>query len=594
MKITRTFDLLEKYKAEFNKEDAFAVKQDGSWIKYSTDEYINYSYWFCYGIQKLGLKKGDKIVTITNNRPEWNFVDMGMAMAGIVHVPVFSTLNHKEYHYILQHSDTKLVLVSDKKLYDLVNPLCNSIKSIQNIYSFNEIDGAKNWMEIIESGRSSEKDYKEETEIIKENISPDDLATIIYTSGTTGQPKGVMLSHKNLVSNFISAAGVFQLKTTDRYLSILPLCHVGGRLGNYQTQYSGSSIYYAENMGTIAINMKEIQPQGFDAVPRILEKIYDTVIAKGKKLNGFKKFMFFWAVKVGSKYKTPDESSWLYRKKLAIADKLIFTKWREALGGNIKLVGCGAACLLPHLERIFWACNIKIINMYGLSETSPIITINRTKKPDLKLGSVGALIKDVKVKIADDGEIMCKGPNVMSGYYKDPELTKSVFDKDGWFHTGDIGFLEDNKFLNVTDRKKEIFKLSTGKFIAPQLIENTFKQSIFIDQIMIIGEHQKFASALISPNFSYFKDWCKNENLQYSSNEELINLPQVINLFNDVIKKTNKTLNNHEIIKRFKLVASEWSPGGGELSPTLKLKRRNIENKYKILLDQIYPPKTDY
>lgn len=572
-----------------NKDDALAVKVKGQWIKYSTIEYINYSYWFNYGLQKLGLSKGDKIATITNNRPEWNFVDMGMAMTGVIHVPVFATLNAKEYEYILNHSDAKLVFISDKKLYDLIQPLCNKIKLIENIYTFDNIEGAKNWMEIVDSGKNNESAYKEGTEKIKKEISPNDLATIIYTSGTTGLSKGVMLSHKNLVSNFISAEKVFQLKISDKYLSILPLCHVGGRLGNYQTQYSGCSIYYAENMGTIAINMKEIKPQGFDAVPRILEKIYDTVIAKGKKLTGIKKKMFFWAVKVGSKYKPEGESSWFYRKKLAIADKLIFSKWRDALGGNIRLVGCGAASLQPHLERIFWASGIKIINMYGLSETSPIISINRTTKPDLKLGTVGALIENVEVKIAEDGEILCKGVNVMLGYYKDPELTKSVFDKDGWFHTGDIGAMVENKFLTVTDRKKEIFKLSTGKYIAPQMIENNFKQSIFIDQIMVVGEHQKFASALISPNYSYLKDWCKSMNLNFTTNEAVIKLPEVLSVFSEEIKKMNKNLNNHELIKRFKLVANEWSPVGGELSPTLKLKRKNIENKYKKLLDQIYP-----
>lgn len=572
-----------------NKDDALAVKVKGQWIKYSTIEYINYSYWFSYGLQKLGLSKGDKIATITNNRPEWNFVDMGMAMTGVIHVPVFATLNAKEYEYILNHSDAKLVFISDKKLYDLIQPLCNKIKLIENIYTFDNIEGAKNWMEIVDSGKNNESAYKEGTEKIKKEISPNDLATIIYTSGTTGLSKGVMLSHKNLVSNFISAEKVFQLKISDKYLSILPLCHVGGRLGNYQTQYSGCSIYYAENMGTIAINMKEIKPQGFDAVPRILEKIYDTVIAKGKKLTGIKKKMFFWAVKVGSKYKPEGESSWFYRKKLAIADKLIFSKWRDALGGNIRLVGCGAASLQPHLERIFWASGIKIINMYGLSETSPIISINRTTKPDLKLGTVGALIENVEVKIAEDGEILCKGVNVMLGYYKDPELTKSVFDKDGWFHTGDIGAMVENKFLTVTDRKKEIFKLSTGKYIAPQMIENNFKQSIFIDQIMVVGEHQKFASALISPNYSYLKDWCKSMNLNFTTNEAVIKLPEVLSVFSEEIKKMNKNLNNHELIKRFKLVANEWSPVGGELSPTLKLKRKNIENKYKKLLDQIYP-----
>jgi len=360
MIVTRTFDLLNRYQENFDKEDALVAKESGKWVKYTTRQYIDYAYAFSYGLLALGIKKGDKIVTVSNNRPEWNFVDMGMAMIGVVHVPV------------------------------------------------------------------------------------------------------------------------------------LPLCHVGGRMGNYQTQYSGTSIYYAENMGAIAANMREIKPDGFDAVPRILEKIYDTVISKGKKLTQPKKSIFFWAVKLGLKYKDDGDNSWFYNRKLKIADKLIFIKWREALGGNIRLVGCGGASLQPRLERIFWACGIKVLNMYGLTETSPVITINKSTIPDFKLGTVGKLIEGVDVKIADDGEILCKGHNVMLGYYKDQELTKSVFDEDGWFHTGDIGSWDKDKFLKVTDRKKEIFKLSNGKFIAPQIIENKIKESIFIDQIMVTGEHEKF------------------------------------------------------------------------------------------------------
>ena len=341
-------------------------------------------------------------------------------------------------------------------------------------------------------------------------------------------------------------------------------------------------------MGTIAANMREIKPDGFDAVPRILEKIYDTVIAKGKKLTQPKKAIFFWAVKLGLKYKADGNNGWFYNRKLKIADKLIFSKWREALGGNIKLVGCGGATLQPRLEKIFWACGIKILNMYGLTETSPVITINRTTKPDFKLGTVGKLIEGVNVKIADDGEILCKGHNVMLGYYKDQEQTKSVFDEDGWFHTGDIGSWDKDKFLNVTDRKKEIFKLSNGKFIAPQVIENRIKESIFIDQIMVTGEHEKFASALISPNFAYFEDWCISQNILFENNEKLIQLPQILTLFNEEIKKFNKTFSNSERINRFKLVPDEWSPATGELSPTLKLKRKYIEEKYIKLLEQIY------
>ena len=593
MTVTRTFDLLNRYQENFDKEDALVAKENGKWVKYSTRQYIDYAYAFSYGLLALGIKKGDKIVTVSNNRPEWNFVDMGMAMIGVVHVPVFPSLSTGEYKYLLEHSDARVVIVSDKKLHRIINPAFEQVNNLKHFYSFDKIDGVKNWMDIIESGRKNADQFKEEVEKIKNEIVPDDFATLIYTSGTTDTAKGVMLSHKNLVRNFLAAAKeVFLLKPEYKYLSVLPLCHVGGRMGNYQTQYSGTSIYYAENMGAIAANMCEIKPDGFDAVPRIIEKIYDTVIAKGEKLTQPKKSIFFWAVKLGLKYKNDGNNSWFYNRKLKIADKLIFSKWREALGGKIKLVGCGGATLQPRLERIFWACNIKILNMFGLTETSPIISINRSTKPDFKLGTVGKLIEGVDVKIAGDGEILCKGHNIMLGYYKNQELTKSVFDEDGWFHTGDIGFIDKDKFLNVTDRKKEIFKLSNGKFIAPQVIENKIKESVFVDQIMVIGEHKKFASALISPNFAYFKDWCTSKNIPFEDNVKLIQLQQVLTVLNEEVKRFNKILSTPEKISRFKLVPDEWSPETGELSPTLKLRRKNIEEKYIKLLEQIYIKQT--
>ncbi|MCD4833311.1 MAG: long-chain fatty acid--CoA ligase [Bacteroidales bacterium] len=589
MRVIRTFDLLERYEQKFlSKEDAFGVKQDGKWVKYSSKEYIEIAHQISYGLLSLGMQKGDKIVTITNNRPEWNFVDMGMAMIGIVHVPVFTSLSSDEYEFILQHSDAKLIFVSDKTLYNKVAQAAKKINKNEIIYSFDTIDEVKNWNEILNLGKESTVYYKEEVEKLKKSINENDFATLIYTSGTTGTSKGVMLSHKNLVQNFLAAAEVFKLTIDDKFLSILPLCHVGGRMGNYQTQYNGSSLYYAENMGTIAANMKEIKPNGFDTVPRLLEKVFDNIIAKGKKLKGFKKTIFFWAIKIGLKYKLKWESSWWYKMKLKIADKLIFTKWRDALGGEIRIVGCGGATLQPRLERVFWAAGIKVINMYGLTETSPIITINRQTIPDLKLGTVGALIEGVEIKIADDGEILCKGHNVMLGYYKNSELTEQVFDKDGWFHTGDIGYMDKNKFLMVTDRKKEIFKLSSGKFIAPQVIENKIKELNCIDQIMVVGEHEKFASALISPNFTYINDWCDQNDLKYNSNEEIIQIPEVYSLMQHDIKDFNKKVAKAEQILKFKLIADEWSPASGELSPTLKLKRKFIAEKYRDLIEQIY------
>jgi long-chain acyl-CoA synthetase len=593
MEVTRTFDLLDRYQEKYpGKKDALASKTGGKWKCFGTEEYVRYSYLFSYGLLAHGFKKGDKIITVTNNRPEWNIVDMGMAMIGVVHVPVFTSLSITDYTYILLHSEAKFIMVSDAQLYFKLKASAESAGQELSFFSFEEIPEVRSWMEIIQMGQENEMKFKDVVEKIRNEIQPDDLASIIYTSGTTGKAKGVMLSHKNLVSNFLAAAEVFQLEPDNKYLSILPLCHVGGRLGNYQTQFSGSSIYYAENMGTIAADMKDIQADGFDAVPRILEKIIDTVLAKGKKIKGIKNKIFFWAVKTGFQYKTDDESSWFYKRKLKLADKLIFSKWREALGGKIRIVGCGGASLQPRIERIFWAAGIKVINMYGLTETSPIITINRKELPDVKLGTVGSLIEGVEVKIADDGEILCKGNNVMLGYYKDPELTKSVFDEEGWFHTSDIGNWENGRFLRVTDRKKEIFKLSNGKFIAPQLIENRFKESVLIDQIMVVGEHEKFASALISPNFTNLQQWCESENLSCKDRNEMIRLPQVLKMYTQEVNRMNRSLSDPEKILKYRLISDEWSTGTGELSPTLKLRRKYITEKYQTLLADVYQKKS--
>ncbi len=589
MEPTRTFDLLERYKQHFpNKENALSAKQNGKWISYSTQTYIETCNNFAYGLLECGMKKGDKIITATSNRPEWNFVDHGMAMCGIVHVPVYTSLNEEEYNYIVEHSEARMVFVANKNLYNKFLPACKKAKIEKNIYLFDPIDDLPGWSEIVELGKTNAEKWKDRLEKIKESIQEDDFSSLLYTSGTTGRSKGVMLSHKNMVSNFIEAAKVFQLKENDKYLSILPLCHVGGRMGNYQTQYSGTGVYYAENMGAFAKVMKEIAADGFDAVPRVMEKVYDNIISKGSQLTGMKKKIFFWAVKLGLKYKPFGENGWFYEQKLKIADKLIFSKWRDALGGNVKLVGCGGAALQPRLERIFWAAGVKIINMYGLTETSPIITINRQQAPHCKLGTVGALIDGVELKIAEDGEILARGNCIMLGYYKDEKLTKESIDKEGWFHTGDIGHLEDGKFLAVTDRKKEIFKLSNGKFVAPQLIENAFKESLFIDQLMVLGEGEKFASALIIPDYDQLKIWGDEKNIAFSSNEELISMPEVQNHYKEEINRLNNAFSEHERVNRFKIVKENWSPESGDLSPTLKLKRKIVAERNKELIDSIY------
>jgi long-chain acyl-CoA synthetase len=586
---TRNFDLLERFTTLFPGRNALAEKTKGSWSYYTSEEYSKMAHQFACGLLEMGFARGDKIMTVTNNRPQWNFVDMGMSMAGMVHVPVYTSMNAEEYSYILDHSDAKMILVSDQRLYDLIQPVFAAQTTAGYLFTFDRIEGAAHWTEVLEKGMTAGSETREKLDSIKRSIVPEDLVTIIYTSGTTGRSKGVMLSHKNLVSNFLAAADVFQLGEEDRYLSIIPVCHVGGRLGNYQTQYSGACIYYAEHMGTIATNLKEIRATGFDAVPRILEKIYDNVIARGRSLEGMKKKLFFWAVDLGLKYKPHGEKSWLYYQKLKIADKLIFSKWREALGGHARLVGCGGAALQPRLESIFWASGLKIINMYGLTETSPIITINRTEKGRCRLGSVGSVIGGVELRIAEDGEVLCKGDCVMMGYYKDEAQTKSVFDSDGWFHTGDVGHLEDGQFLKITDRKKEIFKLSSGKFVAPQVIENRIKESAFIDQVMVVGEHQKFASALLVPDFLYLKEWMIQQKVPNGrERSELIAIPEVVTVFNQEIDRINETLMEWERIRRFRIVPDDWSPSTGELSASLKLKRKVVADRYGDLLDAIY------
>lgn len=585
----RNFDLLERFTSDFPGTNALSEKIDGKWHYYSSEQYSEIAHHFAYGLMALGLEKGDKIMTVTNNRPQWNFVDMGMSMAGIIHVPVYTSMNAEEYAYIMQHSDARMVIVSDRKLHEMIEAEAKKIKQVEHVLTFDAVEGADHWTRVLEKGKKASQKTREELEGIKKGIREDEVVSIIYTSGTTGRSKGVMLTHKNLVSNFLAAADVFRLSDADRYLAIIPTCHVGGRLGNYQTQYSGACIYYAENMGTIASNLKEIRATGFDAVPRILEKIYDNVIARGRSLSGMKKRIFFWAVKLGLRYEPHGKLSWLYYRKLSIADKIIFSKWREALGGHARLVGCGGAALQPRLERIFWASGLKIVNMYGLTETSPIITINRLEKDRCKLGSVGTVINGVELKIAEDGEILCKGECVMKGYYKDESQTREVFDEEGWFHTGDVGHLEEGKFLMVTDRKKEIFKLSSGKFVAPQPIENRIKESAFIDQAMVVGEHEKFASALLVPNFSYLKEWCASKDIKNEKkNEELIAIPEVVTMINEEIDRINGGLMEWERVKRFRMVPDEWSPASGELSASLKLKRKVVAERYNKLLETIY------
>jgi len=589
MEITRTFELLDRYKELFShKTDALAGKQNGEWIRYSAKEYIQNANWVSYGLLALGFKKGDKIATISNNRPEWNFMDLGMARIGIIHVPIYPTIGSEEYDYILKHSQVKAVIFSTQLIWNKIKTIVEKQKSIEKIFSFNEIEGISSWKEIVNEGKKNEINFLEQVNEIKAGIDTHDMVTLIYTSGTTGNPKGVMLSHNNLITNFISTSKAHGLGHEHRTLSFLPLCHVYERMMNYHFQYKGISIYYAENLGTITTDIKEVKPHIFNTVPRLLEKVYDGIIGKGKNLPYLQKQVFFWAVNLGLKYKINRKNRPFYNPQLKIARKLVFNKWKEALGGEDMLIVSGGAALQERLAKIFWAAGMPVLEGYGLTETSPVIAVNHYTPLKCKFGTVGPVLENVEVKIAEDGEILCKGPNIMLGYYKEPELTKEAIDNEGYFHTGDIGMLDDEGYLKITDRKKEMFKTSGGKYVAPQVVENKLKESFFIDQLMVIGENEKFASALISPNFKFLHDWCSIHKVQYRDNKELVHLPEVTARYQKEINKYNQELGETEKIKRFRLVCEEWSPQTGELSPTQKLKRNVVYEKYKDIIAEIY------
>jgi long-chain acyl-CoA synthetase len=589
MELTRTFDLLERLHREFPKNDALVGKIGGEWKYFSTEDYVKNANYVSCGLLALGYKKGDKIATVSNNRPEWNFVDMAMSQIGVIHVPVYPTISHEEYQHILSHSDARAIFVSDKTLFQKINPIVENIQALSEVYSFDSIDNVKNWNTILELGKDNFQEYESKLIEIKNNISEDDLLSIIYTSGTTGLSKGVMLSHKNMLSNAIAAVKRIDLLPEDKMLSFLPLCHVYERVVNYAYQYIGLSIYYAENLGTIADDLKRFKVQGFVTVPRVLEMIYEKIITKGKDLDGIKKKLFFWAVGLGLQFdfKKAKNNLW-YMSQLWLANKIIFNKWRAGVGGNITTIISGGAALQPRLARIFWAAGLPVQEGYGLTETSPVIGVNGAKIKDHMIGTIGPALDGVDVKIAEDGEILVKGPNIMVGYYKSPEETQKIIDKDGWLHTGDVGELVEGRFIKITDRKKEIFKNSAGKYIAPQVIENKFKESELIDQLMVVGDGEKFASALISPNFNYLHFYASKHKIHYRDNKELIKHPNIQKRFQKEVAVLNKQLGQVEQIKRFRLVCEPWTNASGELSPTLKLKRRILYNKYEHILRDIY------
>lgn len=588
MEIKRTFDIVDQLVEKHNKDIALSVKRNGKWENFSTNEYKENVDNFSYGLLALGFKKGDKIATVSNNRPEWNFIDMGMGQVGVVHVPIYPNIGPDEYRHILKHSDAKIMIISSAEVYEKLKPLVDETPSIEKIYTFDVVEGVSNWSEILELGKSNKEKFEAELSKIKDAIKPTDLFSIIYTSGTTGLPKGVMLSHDNFISNVMGTRDILPLKPDEKVLSFLPLCHVFERMANYLFQYNGCPIYYAESIETIGENLKEVKPHGFAAVPRVIEKLFDKIILKGKELTGIKRTLFFWAVNLGLRYETNNANGFFYEKQLALANKLIFSKWREALGGNVKALVSGGAALQPRLARIFHAARIPVLEGYGLTETSPVIAVNEAEYPGLKFGTVGPILKNVEVKIAEDGEILMKGPSLMLGYYKNPEKTKEVIDEDGWFHTGDIGKILEHNILQITDRKKEIFKLSTGKYVAPQVVENKFKESNFIEQIMVVGADEKYAAAIICPSFEFLHDWCSIHNIKYRDNLDLVQIPKVLERFQQEIDELNQSLSRHEQLKKFEITCQEWLPDTGELSPTLKVKRRFLKEKYKIKLDRMY------
>lgn len=587
MEIKRLFDLLPHYKATYKpKPDVIAGKENGEWAKLSIDKYIESANNISYAFLKLGVKKGDKIATISNNRPEWNIIDMGISQVGAVHVPIYPTISESDYKFIMNHAEVKFVFVSGQDLLRKIKHILPGVPSLEGLYTFNNLDDEKHYSELLKLGQENQN--VDELEKVKASIMTDDLVTLIYTSGTTGEPKGVMLSHQNLISNFLAAKDIPPVGEEGIALSYLPLCHVYERMLIYLFQYLGISIYYAENIGTIVDNIKDIRPHIMSTVPRLLEKIYDKIIAKGRKLKGIKKGIFFWAVNVGLKYEIDNSPGFIYSIKLKIAQKLVLDKWKAALGGRFEVMVSGGAALQARLGRVFSAAGIPVLEGYGLTETSPLIAVGTFGEGCRRFGTVGRPIEKVTVKIAEDGEILCKGPNIMLGYYKKPDLTKEAIDADGWFHTGDIGVIDDDGHLRITGRKKEIFKTSFGKYISPQLLENKFKESSFIETLVVLGENQQYAAALVVPEFEHLKSWCRIKDVPYTTNAEMIKNPRIKKRIQKEIATINQSFGKTEQIMRFELMDTQWSIETGELTANMKLKRNVIVEKYKTQVDRLF------
>jgi long-chain acyl-CoA synthetase len=586
--LKRLFDFPYYQLENYNLKDALVTKYNGVWKSTSSKEYVDQVNKISRGLLRLGVKPNDKVALIsTNNRTEWNIMDIGIMQLGAQDVPIYPTISEEDYAYVLNHSESVFCFVSDKEVYDKVMAIKSEVESLKEVYTFDQIEGAKNWTEVLDLGEDDSN--QSEVQSLMDKVTENDLATLIYTSGTTGRPKGVMLSHKNIASNAINSSTRLPLdKGNAKALSFLPVCHVYERMLQYMYQFNGVSVYFAESIETISDNLKEVKPEVMSAVPRLLEKVYDKIIAKGTDLTGIKKKLFFWAVELGLKFEPYEQNGWWYETQLKLARKLIFVKWQEALGGNLKVIASGSAALQPRLARVFNAADIRVMEGYGLTETSPVVSVNDMRDGGFRIGTVGKPIPDTEVKIADDGEILVKGPQVMMGYYKDKEKTDEVL-INNYFHTGDIGEICKDGFLKITDRKKEMFKTSGGKYVAPQIIENVMKQSRFIEQIMVVGEGQKMPAALIQLNEEFVKDWGKRKGLKLGDSlSEMIKNQDLINRVQEEIDFYNQKFGNWEKIKKFELTPDVWSIEEEHLTPTMKLKRRVIKEKYIHLYNKIY------
>ncbi|MDC1363181.1 long-chain fatty acid--CoA ligase [Flavobacteriaceae bacterium] len=587
--VKRLFDFPYYQLENYPQEAALVSKENGTWVKTSTQQYIDQANAISRGLIKLGVKANDKVAIISmTNRTQWNICDIGILQTGAQDVPIYPTISEQDYEYVLNHSESKYVFVSCKEVLDKINKIKANVPTLLGVYSFEDIDGCDSWQEVITLGNDNQ-DLQQEVQKRMDAVHEDDLATLIYTSGTTGRPKGVMLSHKNIACNAKHSKGRLPIEMgKSKALSFLPVCHIYERMLLYMYQYCGVSIHFAESLETISDNLKEIHPEVMTAVPRLLEKVYDKIIAKGADLTGVKKKLFFWAVDLGLQWEPYGQNGWVYETKLKVARKLIFSKWQEALGGNLKAIASGSAALQSRLARVFNAAGCPVMEGYGLTETSPVVTVNDMRDGGFRIGSVGKALPDTEVKIAEDGEILIKGPQVMQGYYKDPEQTAEVL-KNGYFHTGDIGEIDSDGFLKITDRKKSMFKTSGGKYVAPQLIENAMKQSSFIEQILVVGDGEKMPAALIQPNWEWIKQWSSIKGNDISLDTAVACKDEkLISRIQQEIDFHNEGFGNWEKVKTFQLTPDVWSIEAGHLTPTMKSKRKVIKEMYKDLYEKLY------